>query len=478
MAEAELNRQIVVIRARVVVLRAVGTDVAVAEADTLDATAVAMDLGVRGLQEAAVVRQQMGRDADAAAVQAAADLRAARALIPIPVAPVVPAVGVAPLNPQAGAGGGPQQAAGAVRMQGVELYTFTANETSAALTGTACRQWVLQMDSAAAAARIDDVATVNYAVMYLRGPARLWYDQELTEHNQALNGWQAFRTILLERFDRRLSETTKAQLVRGLKQKQGEMCDNYFDRCRMIVNHVTAHDIRPDNVAVAVWPDLQIFQRSQMRLAAFTAGIHARYREELVSNRIVGEEAVREAVRGYEEGDLERRANAGGARANPVVAELEAMAEAEIAAVTGRGRGRGRGRGGRGGTTTTPAQNNAPAARGAGRGRGRGGRGRGGATPPAPTSGAQTPDDLDPRNYGCFICGSSQHLQKHCPELAKGKEQMTFATFKEKLNWEAANSGVAAEPPVAAIVEERARGAQGGHNPGYNNAAYYGKDFC
>jgi hypothetical protein len=107
MAEAELNRQIVILRARVVDLRAVGTDVAVAEADALDATAVAMDLGVRGLQEAAVVRQQMGRDADAAAVQAAADLRAARALIPM--APVAPAVGAAPLNPQAGAGGGPQQ---------------------------------------------------------------------------------------------------------------------------------------------------------------------------------------------------------------------------------------------------------------------------------------------------------------------------------------------------------------------------------
>jgi hypothetical protein len=209
------------------------------------------------------------------------------------------------------------------------------------------------------------------------------------------------------------------------------MSDNFFDRCRMIVNHVTAQDAQPANMAADVWPAILAFQRTQMRLAAFTAAVHASYREELVKRQIQGEAAVREAVQGYEEGDLEHRMNAGGARALPQhVAEIHvtnAMAEVEIAAVAGRGRGRDRGRGGgRGGATATQPQTKPQATRGAGRG-GRGGGGRGGAAAPVSTSGTLATGMLDPRNYGCFICESKQHLQKHCPELTKGKEQMTFA---------------------------------------------------
>jgi hypothetical protein len=205
-----------------------------------------------------------------------------------------------------------------------------------------------------------------------------------------------------------------------------------------------------------------------MRLAAFTAGVHASYREELVKRQIQGEAAVREAVRGYEEGDLEHRMNAGGARALPQhVAEIHvtnAMAEVEIAAVAGRGRGRGRGRGGgRGGATANQSQTKPQATRGAGRG-GRGGGGRGGAAAPASTSGTLATGTLDPRNYGCFICESKQHLQKHCPELSKGKEQMTFAAFKEKIDWV---DTAAVEAPVDTIADDGARGAQGGYNPGY-----------
>jgi hypothetical protein len=238
-----MDRHVTILRDRVTALRNLNTAVATAEADTLDAAATAMDTGVRQLEEAERLRQRLVTDADAAAViannaatAAAGDLARANALVVvtagdlaaarllIPGAGAGAGAGAAPLVPPGGSGGGapavPQP--GAVKMQGVELYAFHANESSAALTGTACRHWVFQMDSAAVAARIDNVATVYYAVMYLRGPARLWYDQELIERNPALAGWQTFKTLLLERFDRQLSETTKAQLVRGLKQKPGE----------------------------------------------------------------------------------------------------------------------------------------------------------------------------------------------------------------------------------------------------------------
>jgi hypothetical protein len=48
--------------------------------------------------------------------------------------------------------------------------------------------------------------------------------------------------------------------------------------------------------------------------------------------------------------------------------------------------------------------------------------------------------------------------------LTKGKEQMTFAAFKEKIDWV---DTAAVEAPVDTISDDGARGAQGGYNPGY-----------
>ena len=106
------------------------------------------------------------------------------------------------------------------------------------------RQWVARVADCKTISEWEDRTAIRYAKMALRGTAQMWI-ASVEDRGELPNTWAAFTTLFLARFQRTPTLAQRSQLMDTLKQKKGEDCRAFHDRCYQVLK--TLYDDWPSH---------------------------------------------------------------------------------------------------------------------------------------------------------------------------------------------------------------------------------------
>ena len=78
----------------------------------------------------------------------------------------------------------------------------------------------------------NDRKAADNVVLACTGKARRWVELLMEEENAVLQSWDALKVEMKDRFQIAATMAEKAEVVRGLKQRQDESVLDFFDRCK------------------------------------------------------------------------------------------------------------------------------------------------------------------------------------------------------------------------------------------------------